>query len=56
MGIVSEGVTLLRSFDETVVKFAGKIGDELTSFIKDESFPVCGKIGPENYMKYVQRE
>eukprot|EP01083_Nonionella_stella_P218368 783109_1 len=52
----SEGVTLLRSFDEKVVKFTGKIADELKSFLGDESFPLCGKIGPENYMKYQQRE
>eukprot|EP01083_Nonionella_stella_P011676 33165_1 len=51
----SEGVTILRSFDEKVVKFTGKIEDGLKSFLDDESFPLCGKIGPENYMKYQQR-
>eukprot|EP01083_Nonionella_stella_P118455 353633_1 len=52
----SEGVTILRSFDEKVVKFTGKIEDGLKSFLDDESFPLCGKIGPENYMKYQQRK
>jgi len=48
-------VTLFRSFDEKVVKFDGKIADELEQFIMDESFPLCGAIGPDNYMKYMQR-
>jgi len=49
-------IVVFRKFDEPVVKYSGEIKEqELTNFIKSESFPLVGEIGPENYQKYVER-
>jgi protein disulfide-isomerase A1 len=51
-----DSVVVFRKFDEPVVKYSGDIKEkELTDFIKSESFPLVGEIGPENYQKYVER-
>jgi len=50
-------VVVGKPFDgEDDAVFAGDFAaDALTSFIKAEAFPLVGKIGPENYQKYVER-
>jgi len=51
-----DSVIVFRKFDEPVVKYSGEIKEqELADFIKSESFPLVGEIGPENYQKYVER-
>jgi len=50
-------IVLYRSFDEPSVTFSGERNAEaLIHFIKQESFPLIGEIGPENYQQYVERE
>jgi protein disulfide-isomerase A1 len=55
-GAAFPSVVLFRNFDEPIVKFTGEITAEgLTTWIRAESFPVIGEIGPENYAKYLER-
>lgn len=53
------GVLVLRDFDEGNVVFDGSftdnLADDLTAFVKAQSFPLVGTIGPENYSKYLDR-
>lgn len=43
-------------FDVPKVTFSGEFTEEaLAAFVKRESFPLLGEIGPENYQKYVER-
>jgi len=50
-------VVLYRKFDTPKVVHSGALTTEdLTKFVKTETFPVLGEIGPENYQKYVDRE
>jgi len=50
-------VVLYRKFDTPKVAHSGTLNaEDLTKFIKSESFPVLGEIGPENYQKYVERD
>jgi len=50
-------VVVLRDFDEGPVAYTGSFSDDaaITSFIKAQSFPLVGQIGPENYAKYLER-
>jgi len=57
LGVAHDSVTLLRNFDEPIIAYTGAInGADMTKFVKMESFPLVGEIGPENYAKYVERE
>jgi len=50
-------VQVFRTFDAPKVTFSGEITpDGLIKFVKGESFPAFGEIGPENYQKYVERD
>lgn len=58
--VTAPGVAVLRNFDEGDVVFPGSFSDAdfesaLTKFIRAQSFPVVGEIGPENYQKYLER-
>jgi len=58
--VAAPGVAVLRNFDEGNVAFPGSWTDadfeaSLTKFIRAQSFPVVGEIGPENYQKYLER-
>jgi protein disulfide-isomerase A1 len=50
-------VVVIRDFDDGPVAFTGSFSDDaaITSFIKAQSFPLVGQIGPENYAKYLER-
>jgi len=53
-------VVLIRDFDDGNVVFPGDFNgadfvQALTTFIKANSFPLVGTIGPENYSKYLER-
>jgi len=53
-------VVMLRNFDEGAVTYGGDLSSEnakedLTSWIRAQSFPLIGEIGPENYAKYLDR-
>jgi protein disulfide-isomerase A1 len=59
-GVTSPGVVMRRNFDDGDVVFSGEFGaenfaSELTDFIKGQSFPLVGEIGPETYQKYIER-
>jgi len=47
---------LFRSFDEPQIQYSGDFSKkDLESFLKAESFPLLGEIGPDNYSKYMDR-
>jgi len=49
-------VVLFRNFDEGNVQLTGpQTSEAITAFIKANSFPLIGTIGPENYAKYLER-
>jgi protein disulfide-isomerase A1 len=49
-------IVLYRTFDEPEVVFSGEASAEgIEKFVKAESFPLFGEIGPTNYGKYVER-
>jgi len=49
-------VVLFRNFDDGNVIHTGDMSAEaITGFIKANSFPLVGVIGPENYAKYLER-
>jgi len=57
LGVAQDSITLFRKFDEPTVAFNGEhTAEALIAFIKGESFPLVGDIGPDNYAKYVERE
>lgn len=47
-------VVLFRNFDEGNLVYNGDLA-ELDKYIKANSFPLVGVIGPENYAKYLER-
>jgi protein disulfide-isomerase A1 len=48
---------IFRKFDEPKVTYSGAYTAEaVTKWVKGESFPAFGEIGPENYQKYVERD
>jgi protein disulfide-isomerase A1 len=49
-------IVVYKSFDEPKVEYEGDLSDaeELSAFIKRESFPIMDEITPENYMSYVE--
>jgi protein disulfide-isomerase A1 len=50
-------VVMFRKFDDPELTHKGDNTKEaLMTFIKSESFPLVGEIGPENYQKYVERD
>lgn len=52
---ISEGIYMLKKFDEGMVKFTGdenKVG-ELLKWVHTESTPLMAEIGPDNYSKYM---
>jgi protein disulfide-isomerase A1 len=52
-----EGVIVVAKFNDAPVAYSGEFTvEELSKFVKSESFPVVGEIGPENYQKYVERK
>jgi len=55
--VTAPGVVILRNFDDGNVVYSGDFSDQeaLTKFIKAQSFPLVGEIGPENYQKYLER-
>lgn len=54
-GIKEGSIFVYKNFDEGKAEFKDKLTlDALTKFIVDESIPLVGEIGPENYMKYVE--
>jgi len=59
-GATFPGVILYRKFDTPKVHLElddGSINSEaLTKFVKTETFPAFGEIGPDNYQKYVERD
>lgn len=56
-GATGDKVTLYRTFDTPEVTFEGPITtDAVNAWIKNESLPLVGEIGPENYHKYVERD
>jgi len=55
-GQTTPAVTMFRSFDEPEISFTGEFTqDALTTWIRNNAFPVFGEIGPENYQKYLER-
>jgi len=49
-------IVLHRKFDEPTVTFKGEITEKsIGDFVRGESVPLVGEIGPENYQKYVDR-
>jgi len=56
VGGTANSIALYRKFDDPVVTYSGDLNEnDVTAFIKAESFPLFGEIGPENYQKYVER-
>jgi protein disulfide-isomerase A1 len=57
--VTAPAVIMFRNFDEGAVTFTdfadAEAGTKLTSFIRAQSFPLIGEIGPENYAKYLDR-
>lgn len=52
----SGAAVLFRSFDEPQIAYTGDFTkDALEPFLKAESFPLLGEIGPDNYSKYMDR-
>jgi len=50
-------VKIFRDFDVKELTFEDTIkSDDVTAWIKRESLPLVGEIGPENYHKYVERD
>jgi len=50
-------VVMYRDFDEGPVTNTADVNDDaaLTKWIRAQSFPLIGEIGPENYAKYLER-
>jgi protein disulfide-isomerase A1 len=49
-------VKIFRNFDEPVIEMSGEFtGVNLDDFVNQNSLPLLGVIGPENYQKYVSR-
>jgi len=56
-GVTVPAVVIFKKFDDPKVVHKGELTQAaLSQFIKGESFPLVGEIGPENYKKYVDRE
>jgi protein disulfide-isomerase A1 len=55
--VTAPAVVMFRDFDDGAVTYTGDVNDKdaLTSFIRAQSFPLVGEIGPENYAKYLER-
>jgi len=55
-GVKFPALVIFRKFDEPSVKFDGELkSEDILKFIKSESLPSFGEIGPDNYQKYVER-
>lgn len=55
-GKTDNAITLYRSFDEPEVVYSGDVNaDAVQAWVKSESLPLLGEIGPQNFMKYVDR-
>jgi protein disulfide-isomerase A1 len=54
------GIVAFRKFegDEPTVAYDGDFGDKaaLAKWVKQQSFPSVGLVGPENYQRYVERD
>jgi len=50
-------IVMLRDFDSGSVTYSGDFtkSDDILSFVRSNSFPLVGMIGPENYAKYLDR-
>jgi len=50
-------IVMLRDFDSGPVTYSGDFNknDDILSFVRSNSFPLVGAIGPENYAKYLER-
>jgi len=56
-GASDNKVTLYRTFDEPEVVYSGEIdAAKIVAFVKGESLPLVGEIGPENFQKYVEKD
>ena len=56
-GATDGKITLYRNFDETEVAFTGEVSAKaIVDFVKSESLPLVGEIGPENFQKYVEKD
>jgi len=55
--VKAPAIVMLRNFDDGAVTFSGDLKDQaaITSWIRAQSFPLIGEIGPENYAKYLDR-
>jgi len=55
--VTAPAVVMFRDFDDGPVTYSGDLNDQeaLTAFIRAQSFPLIGEIGPENYAKYLER-
>jgi protein disulfide-isomerase A1 len=56
IGVAKGKAILFRQFDEPQVNYDGDFSlDNLSDFLNENSFPLVGEIGPENYSKYIER-
>jgi len=55
--VSTPAVVMFRDFDEGAVTYSGDFSNavDLATFIRAQSFPLVGVIGPENYAKYLER-